>query len=81
MEESNLGDGSIISMEVDLRSIDRIKHTLHFFFNNVQQKVYVAGLPMALKYMVYLILIYLLCCNCLNLCLLYTVNYICIFDI
>ena len=38
-------DGDEWSMEVDLRSEEKEKRTLHWFVNGIQQKVFITGLP------------------------------------
>lgn len=49
-----LRKGDMIALEVDLRSNDRRKRTLHFFVDNIQKKPFFSGLPVSVEFVVYL---------------------------
>lgn len=52
--EDLLKEGDIISMEVDLRSKESGKRTLHFFINNNQQSLFFTELPESVEFGVFL---------------------------
>lgn len=43
--EGSLKIGDLIEMEMDLRSKEESKRTLHFFINSVQLKTFFCGVP------------------------------------
>ena len=47
-------DGDEWSMEVDLRSEEKEKRTLHWFVNGIQQKVFITGVPDRVEFGVYI---------------------------
>lgn len=48
-----VNEGDVVIMEVDLRSDDKSKRTLHFFIGGKQQKIFFSELPSKVQFGVF----------------------------
>lgn len=64
-------DGDEVALEVDLRSNEKSKRTLHFFVKGKQQRIYFTGLPDRVKFAVCFFSLFILINNYFQLNLYY----------
>lgn len=53
-DDNNFNVGDCLTMELDLRSDKSEERTLHFFINDIQQKIFFYGLPSLVQFGVYI---------------------------